>query len=149
MSYLLDTCILSKLQRIAKYPDLQLQNWIEQHSANLYYISVFSLAEIQSGIAKIDGRSVEGKKQKKDLENWFFGELIPEFEGRIINFDIKLALRWGSMMGECKRRGINLAIIDSLIAVSALHHELIVVTENCIDFEPTGVILVNPWTCPL
>lgn len=145
MTYLLDTCIISKLRRISKYPDTKLQDWIQQHPASLYSISVFSIAEIQAGISKLNVNSVDRKKYKADLEDWLFNDLIPDFEGRIIEFDLKLAVLWGSLIGQCKQKGINLPIIDSLIAATALHHGLTLVTENSIDFEQTGVMLINPW----
>ena len=72
-------------------------------------------------------------------------ELIPGFQGRIVDFDLKLALRWGSMVGTHKREGINIPVMDSLIAATALHHELIVVTENSIDFNLANVFTINPW----
>ena len=37
------------------------------------------------------------------------------------------------------------SIVDSLIAATALHQELIVVTENVEDFERMGVVIANPW----
>lgn len=145
MTYLLDTCILSKLRRIIKYPDAKLQNWIDRHPASLYYISVFSIAEIQSGIAKLQDSPADRKKCKTDLEDWLFNDLIPDFQGRIVHFDLQLALRWGSLVGECKKRGINLPIIDSLIAACALHYGFILVTENSSDFEYTGNVIIDPW----
>lgn len=145
MTYLLDTCILSKLRRINKYPDPKLKQWMEQHPASLYSISLFSVAEIQAGIAKLDDTLPDRKKYKMELVDWLVNDLIPDFEGRIVDFDLKLALRWGSLVGECKRKGINLPIVDSLIAATAIHHELVVVTENVADFEHTGVVIVNPW----
>ncbi|MFI5342988.1 MAG: type II toxin-antitoxin system VapC family toxin [Chlamydiales bacterium] len=145
MTYLLDTCILSKLRRMSKYPDPKLRAWIEQHPASLYYISVFSIAEIQAGIAQIANTPSDRKKYKSDLEDWLFNDLVPDFEGRIIDFDLKTAHRWGSLVGEFKQKGINFPIIDSIIAATALHHELIMVTENVADFEKIGLTIVNPW----
>lgn len=145
MSYLLDTCILSKLQRIKKHPDPLLQGWIEKYPRSLYYISVLTIAEIQSGIAKLNENDSEQRKKKRDIENWLFNELIPGFQGRIVDFDLKLALRWGSMIGTYKRQGINIPVMDSLIAATALHHELIVVTENSTDFSLANVFTINPW----
>ena len=34
---------------------------------------------------------------------------------------------------------------DSLIAATALVHGLTVVTRNVVDFEDSGVVLLNPW----
>lgn len=145
MTYLLDTCILSKLRRIAKFPDPKLQNWIEQHPASFYFISVFSVAEIQAGIAKLENNAPDRQKLKAELEDWLFNSLVPDFEGRIIDFDLKLAHRWGSLVGIFKQKGINFPVVDSIIAATALHHELILVTENVADFEKTGVTIINPW----
>lgn len=144
MSYLLDTCILSKLRKISKYPIPKLSNWIQQHPASLYFISSFSIAEIQAGISKLDEKIKDRKQYKAALENWLYNELIPDFQGRIIEFDLKLAIRWGTLIGKCKQQGINLPIIDSLIAATALHHELILLTENTIDFKQTGITFINP-----
>ena len=37
-------------------------------------------------------------------------------------------------------------IKDSLIAATALIHDLIVVTRNRMDFEKTGVRIIDPFT---
>lgn len=145
MTYLLDTCILSKLRRISKYPDPKLQNWIEQHPASLYFISVFSIAEIQAGIAQLPEKPSDRKKFKTELEDWLFNSLVPDFEGRIIDFDLKLAYHWGMLVGDCRRKGVNLPVVDSLIAATSRLHGLILVTANVADFKQTGVTIINPW----
>lgn len=145
MTYLLDTCILSKLRRISKYPDPKLEQWITEYPLNQFSISAFSIAEIQIGISKLDETLSDGKKFKTTLEDWLLNTLVRDFEGRIHDFDLKLALRWGALVGKLKQRGINLPIVDSLIAATAIHHELILVTENSSDFEHTDVMLLNPW----
>ena len=35
--------------------------------------------------------------------------------------------------------------IDGLLAATAVRHGLHLMTRNVADFEPTGVLLVNPW----
>lgn len=37
-------------------------------------------------------------------------------------------------------------VADGLIAATAMHQGLRVVTRNVKDFEPTGVMIINPWT---
>lgn len=64
MSYLLDTCILSKLRKISKQPDIKLENWIKKHNENLYFISVLTVGEIQSGISKLNLKKM--RRDKKD-----------------------------------------------------------------------------------
>jgi predicted nucleic acid-binding protein len=34
---------------------------------------------------------------------------------------------------------------DGLIAATALVHGMTVVTRNVADFDPTGVLTLNPW----
>ena len=38
-----------------------------------------------------------------------------------------------------------MASIDSLIAATALTHQMVLVTMNEDDFENTGLEIVNPW----
>jgi predicted nucleic acid-binding protein len=35
--------------------------------------------------------------------------------------------------------------IDSLLAATALHHDLRLVTRNTRDFDYTGLEVINPW----
>jgi predicted nucleic acid-binding protein len=37
---------------------------------------------------------------------------------------------------------------DAMIAATALHHGMILVTRNARDFAPMGVPLLNPWNHP-
>ena len=39
-------------------------------------------------------------------------------------------------------------IKDSLIAATALVHDLVVATRNVADFEPAGVALLDPFAAP-
>jgi predicted nucleic acid-binding protein len=49
------------------------------------------------------------------------------------------------MAGSLEKHGRTLPVIDSLIAATALEHDLTVVTRNDADFEPTGVKILNLW----
>lgn len=50
--------------------------------------------------------------------------------------------RWGRLAAESKR---PLPVIDSLLAATALHHELRLVTRNVDDFRFPGLEVINPW----
>lgn len=145
MSYLLDTCILSKLRKITKYPDLKLEKWVAKNSENSFFISVLTIGEIQSGISKLNLKNNEEKKKRLILEDWFIEELIPRFSNRILYIDVEVSFTWGKLIGECRQRGITLPVVDGLIAATAIAHNLTVVTENINDFIETGVRLFNPW----
>lgn len=53
MTYLLDTCILSKLRKLHIKDDPALRKWIQTHTERQYHISVLTIAEIQQGIYKL------------------------------------------------------------------------------------------------
>lgn len=145
MSYLLDTCILSKLRKIKNESDVRLKAWILSHPESFYYISVLSIGEIQAGISKLNAKNEEHKKKRMIYEDWLLGELIPRFKDRILDIDKHTASLWGTMKGEAQIQNRTLPVIDSLIAATAIQHNLILVTENVKDFISTGVKLFNPF----
>jgi hypothetical protein len=40
---------------------------------------------------------------------------------------------------------MTLAVVDGLIAATATHSDLIVVTRNVKDFKVWGIPVMNPW----
>ena len=143
MTYLLDTCIVSKLPKMIARGDLQLQDWISKHLESAYFISVVTIGEIQAGISKLT--SPHDARKKMVLEEWLIADLIPRFSGRIIAVDEIVAKKWGQIVGEAKSRGICIPSNDALLAACAATHNLIVVTENVKDFENSGVSVFNPY----
>jgi predicted nucleic acid-binding protein len=99
------------------------------------------LAEIRIGVELLrEGRRREQLEVwlKKDFEEWFSDRVLP--------VDRKTAARWASLVAQGVQRGRPLPTVDSLIAATALTHELIIVTRNTRDFEGVGVTTINPWT---
>ena len=138
MSFLLDTCYLSEF--IKKQPSQKVVYWSEQQQEHTLYISVLTLGEIQQGITQMI-RS----KRKTALEKWLDEALLPRFEGRILDISRDVAITWGQVQGEARRQGRPLAVIDSLIAATALTHNLTIATRNVANMQGSGVKLVNPW----
>ena len=64
------------------------------------------------------------------------------FEGRVLPVDLAVAAAWGRLLA---RDGRPVAAIDSLIAATALHHGLGVVTRNVAVFRFAELSVVNPW----
>jgi hypothetical protein len=46
---------------------------------------------------------------------------------------------------EAKRKGKTLSVIDGLLAATALHHNLTVVSRNASDFMDVQLRVLNPW----
>ena len=139
MSYLLDTCVISEL--IKKNPEAAVIQWLESTDESSTYVSVLSVGEIQKGIAKLTP-----SRRKQALTEWLEKDLKTRFAKRFLDFDILSALKWGEVLGAQEKKGINIPLMDSLIAATSLVHSLTVVTRNGKDMENMGVEIVNPWT---
>jgi len=64
--------------------------------------------------------------------------------GRILSIDAAVADRWGLLAANAKIRGKPLSTIDGLLAATAIHHNLTIVSRNVGDFTNTRVPVVNP-----
>ena len=137
--YLLDTCVISEY--IRKQPEMEVIRWLDRQPEENLFISVITIGEIRKGIVKIESSQPE-KYQK--LDEWLY-KLIQRFEPRIITLDRKILLRWGNLSGKSERLGRKLPVIDSLIAATAINHQLTLVTRNESDFSSIDVPLYNPW----
>jgi predicted nucleic acid-binding protein len=67
------------------------------------------------------------------------------FARRILPFDEHVARTWGTMTAALPK-GITVANMDLLIAATAQHHGLILVTRNVNDMSHfTELVVENPW----
>ena len=138
MSFLLDTVTLSEARR-ANLADPRVMRWLDLHPESLLFVSALSLGEIERGCARI-----QDDVQRAELEQW--ADTVRErFAGRVLPVDEAVAKRWGRMFGELERAGRRPQLIDSLIAATALVHDLTVVTRNVRDFDRCGAPTENPW----
>ena len=138
MNYLLDTCVLSESRKKRANPAVV--TWLNSVDENRLYVSVIAMAEIQKGISKL-----ADSVQKSDLQLWLDQALLPRFGERVLDVSRDVALLWGVMQGNFAKKGESLPVIDSLLGVTAIHHDLTIVTRNTRDFERMPVELINPW----
>jgi predicted nucleic acid-binding protein len=110
---------------------------MDARDEQLLHLSVLTLGEIRKGIVQLPpGR------RRTDLEAWVGGDLLTRFAGRILHIDGEIADRWGHLAGA---KGATIPVIDGLLAATAIHHNLTLVTRNAKDMARTGVVLFNPW----
>ena len=136
--YLLDTNVVSELRK-AKTDKIhrRVKTWAKSVSATTLFLSSISILEVEMGILLVERRDpVQGKL----LRSWMNGQILPTFHDRILAVDTAVAQRCAALHvpNPCSDR-------DALIAATALVHGLTVVTRNVVDFEPTGVAILNPW----
>ena len=138
MKYLLDTCVISEL--VSKQPNSHVLEWIDTIDADSVYISVITVGEITKGIEKLPN-----SKRRQELSDWLENELLIRFQDNLIELDVNILIQWGRLSARLEISGQRAPAIDSLIAATALEHELILVTRNVSDFAGTGVEILNPW----
>ena len=130
--YLLDTNIVSDVQRRLPKPT----EWLASVDPTSVSLSVITLGEIERGIVKL--RKVDSEKATR-LDLWL-RELRRDNADRILAVTEDVALAWGRITA-----GRTRGSADTLIAATALVHDLILVTRNVTDFDDTGVTVLNPW----
>lgn len=136
--YLLDTNCISEVVRVK--PDPNVIAWMDAADEMLFYLSVLTLGEIRKGLAQLP----PGRRRTR-LEVWAAVELPTRFSGRILAIDIAVAERWGILAAKARIAGRSLSIIDGLLAATAVHHGLTIVSRNESDFASTQVEVLNPW----
>ena len=94
---------------------------------------MISLGEIPKGITVLPQ-----SKRRDGLQDWLDGTPRPWFEGRILPVTAPIAESWGRLSGECRLHGKQVKVADGLIAATALHHNLTIVTRNVNDFVGLG-----------
>src|SRR3984957_20885594 len=136
--FLVDTNCISEVVRVK--PEPRVLAWIDAADESLLYLSVLTLGEIRKGLA-----ALPQSRQRSRLETWLEVELQARFSGRILPIDVAVADRWGLLSANAKRKGKALSTIDALLAATALHYNLTVVSRNVSDFANTQVPVLNPW----
>jgi predicted nucleic acid-binding protein len=135
---LLDTNCVSEAVRLR--PEPRVISWLETAEESLLFLSVLTVGEIRKGVA-----SLAPSKRRTLLETWLEIELPSRFSSRILSIDAAIADRWGSLTAIAKSKGRALSIIDGLLAATAIHHNLTVVSRNDSDFVGLQVPIFNPW----
>lgn len=134
MKFLVDANVLSEATK--PVPDARVIRWLERHEAELA-VDPIILGEIRFGILLLR----RGARRTR-LERWFDDGI-----GRLhcLAWDAATGLRWAALLAELRARGRAMPIKDSLIAATALTHELSVATLNRRDFAPARVAIIDPF----
>ena len=136
--YLVDTNIPSELTR--ETPDARVAAFLKSAGKESVFLSVMTIGEICKGIDLLPV-----SQKRSGLQIWLDVEVRSWFAGRILPVTESIAERWGHLAATAKQRGIAVAVVDGVIAATALEHGLTLVTRNVKDFASLGVVLLNPW----
>ena len=134
MKFIADANLLSEPTKPEPAP--QVLEWLRRNEEQLAVTPII-LGELEYGILLLPT-----SKRKKQLEVWF--EKIRS-TAHCLDFDSQVASSWAHLLAHLKSQGHAMPIKDSLIAASAIAHNLTVATRNTRDFKNAKVDLINPF----
>lgn len=134
MKYLVDANVLSEPTKPA--PDPRVIEWLRTHEQDIA-VDPIILGEMRFGILLLP----KGKKRAV-LERWFDAGVQ---RLHCLPWEAETGLKWAELLARLRRAGKAMPIKDSLIATTALAHNLVVVTRNRSDFAKAGVEILDPF----
>lgn len=137
IAFLLDTNVLSETRK--KKADAGLISFLQSAEASSLFISVLTIGELRKGIIAKKLRDPDPNAGNR-LAAWVEG-LEVSFADRILGIDAATARLWGDWSGQRPR-----PVVDTLLAATAVLHDLTFVTRNLRDVRGIPVKLLNPWT---
>ena len=136
--WLLDTNVLSELRR--PRPDRRVLTFVAAQPLEQLHVSTVTLAEIRFGIALVGDAS-----RRAELDEWLAHKVRPMFDGRVLPVSEDIMFKWRLLVEEGRKVGHTFSQPDLIIAATALHHGLTVVSRDTADYVRTRVPLINPW----
>lgn len=137
--WLLDTNVLSELRR--PKPDAKVVRFVSGQSLDLLYVSVVTFAEIRYGI-----ELVKDVTRRMELNDWLAHKLRPMFENRVLDVSEDIMLKWRLLVEQGRKNGHTFSQPGLIIAATALHHGLTIVSRDTSEYETAIVPVLNPWT---
>ena len=134
MTYLVDANVLSEPTK--PVPNNKVIDWLTANEGNLVVDSII-VGELYVGILALP----RGRKRTQ-LEQWF-GDVVQTID--CLPWDATISRRWAKLVVDLKQKGDKLPLLDSMIAATALQHDLTVATRNTRDFNETDVHMLNPF----
>jgi len=110
---------------------------------DLLHVSTVTLAEIQFGI-ELDNDA----NRRAELNDWLAHKVRPMFKHRVLDVTEDVMFKWRLLVEDGRKVGHTFSQPDLILAATALHHGLTLVSRDVHDFEKAGVPVLNPWNDP-
>ena len=136
--WLLDTNVLSELRR--PKPESKVVGFIASKPLDLLFVSTVTFAEIRFGIERIADAA-----RRAELNDWLAHKVCPMFEQRALAVTEDVMFKWRLLVADGRKAGHTHSQPDLIIAATALHHGLTVVSRDTTDFKKAGIPVINPW----
>jgi predicted nucleic acid-binding protein len=136
---LLDTNVIAELAK--PHGTARVQTWAAAQDEALLFLSILTLGEYDKGLHNLPPDSPLRLHIGASI-----AALEVRFAGRVLPLSDAIVQRWGTISGAVKRLGGQTPpVIDTLLAATAIEHDLCLVTRNVRDVQHSGAMLLNPW----
>jgi len=139
--YLVDTNVVSEAAPARSSAHAALVEWMDRH-AGILYLSTITVAEIEAGIAK--ARRQGAGARARSFARWL-DQLLHIYGERVLPLDIPTARTAGNLSEFMRSKGVAPGFGDVVIAATAQHHSLTVLTRNLRHFTPMMVPALDPF----
>lgn len=137
MNYLLDTSVVSEW--VKPKPGGRIVRWLAETHEDRIFLTVLTFTEVRQGI----GEMAAGARRDA-LDVWFRNDLPQRFDQRIVGVDLSIAEAGGRLLARSRKLGLNLGLVDAMLAATAETRGLTLVTRNTKHFAQAGIELLNP-----
>lgn len=137
--WLLDTNVVAALINPQGAPSVK--SWAAGQDEETFFISVLTLGEYDKGIYNLPDDHADRPRYIAARD-----ALADRFGDRVLSLSDDVVRRWGRVSGEIKRTsGHAPPVVDTLLAATALEHDLYLATRNVKDTRPSGAAVFDPW----
>lgn len=139
---IVDTMVLSELFR--PRPDPAVVSWLDRQSPSELFVTTVNQAEMEYGLWAMP----EGKRRVQ-LHRGITELFEVDFSGRILPFDSRAALMFGTNIALARQKHGKDAVkdMDGMVAAIAISHDRCrVATPDRCPYELMGVEVIDPWT---
>jgi predicted nucleic acid-binding protein len=137
--WLLDTNLVAELAR--PHPTSRVQAWAEAQDEESLFLNILTLGEYDKGL-----HDTPSDSQLRLHIAAGIAALEARFADRVLPLTDAIVRRWGVISGTVQRQtGHAPPVIDTLLAATAIEHDLCLVSRNVRDVQHSGVAWLNPW----
>jgi hypothetical protein len=137
--WLLDTNVVAALINPQGAPSVKA--WATSQDEETFHLSILTLAEYDKGIHNLPSDHPDRPRYIASRD-----ALADRFADRVLSLRDDTVRLWGRISGEVKREtGHPPPVIDTLLATTAIEHDLYLVTRNVKDTRHSGAAIFDPW----
>ena len=139
IGWLLDTNVVAEI--ISQDGSQRVKAWAAGQDEAALHLSILTIGEYEKGIANLPD-----DEPRRPSFITLRDSLIERFGERLLPVSNAVVRRWGVISGHVRRdSGHPPPFIDTLLAATAIEHDLYLVTRNVRDVRACGAVVFNPW----